>query len=110
MDRRRPQHGTPSRYTIVKTRRQRNSRKHGHTDADREPQFYTDNPFVVLENGQNVGFMGPGADIRHVISSEGFFELAYEVINGGILGWGAHGTYPEVQDAAILLDKALSAE
>jgi len=78
--------------------------------ADRETQPYRDNPFAVLEDGQSVGLVEPGGGIKHIVSSEDFFGLTYEVINGGILGWGAHGTYPEVQDAAVLLDSALSAQ
>lgn len=79
--------------------------------ADEEPQFYEDSPFVVLEDGQNVGFIEPRDGIRHVVSSEDFFDLTYGVIYGGIMGWGAYGgTYSEVQEAATLLDSALSAQ
>jgi hypothetical protein len=80
------------------------------TGADEKPRFYEHSPFVMLEAGQRVGFAEPGDSIKHVVSSEDFFGLTYEVIYGGIMGWGAHGgTYSEVQNAATLLDSALSA-
>lgn len=76
--------------------------------ADRKAQLYSDNPFAILEDGQSIGFIEPGDGIKHVVASEDFFSLTYEVINGGILGWGARGAYPEVQEAAALLDSVIS--
>jgi len=78
--------------------------------ADRKAEPYSGNPFAVLEDGRSIGFIEPGDGIKHVVSSEDFFSLTYEVINGGILGWGARGTYPEVQEAAATLDTAISTQ
>jgi hypothetical protein len=78
--------------------------------AEKEAEFYEDNPFVVQEDGRSVSFKEPGDGVKHVITSEDFFGLTYEVVNGGIIGWGASGTYPEVKDAVALLDSALSTQ
>ena len=76
--------------------------------ANNEAEFYEANPFTVQEDGRSVSFMEAGDRVRHVVTSEDFFCLTYEVINGGIIGWGARGTYPEVKDAVTQLDSALS--
>lgn len=69
--------------------------------------YYKENPFKVQADGQRVGFVHED-EVRHVVGSEDFFNLAHNVIGGGLMGWGKHGTYPEVIDAAIQIDAALS--
>lgn len=69
--------------------------------------YYPENPFRVQPDGQYVGFVHDEA-VRHVVTAEDFFNLAYHVLSGGIMGWGGHGTYQEVKDAAAHIHTALT--
>ncbi|HSH55712.1 MAG TPA: hypothetical protein VK983_02710 [Candidatus Limnocylindrales bacterium] len=68
-----------------------------------EAVYYEKNPFHVQADGQRVGFLHEG-EIRHIVSADDFYTLTYQVIHGGLMGWGDHGTYPEVKDGAVLLN------
>lgn len=71
-----------------------------------EATYYEQNPFVVQADGTRVGVIQ--AATTHVVSSEDFFSLTYNIIRGGFIGWGSDGAYPEVKQTALLLDTALN--
>lgn len=73
-----------------------------------EAVYYPQNPFRVQTDGQRVGFVHED-EVRHVVDKEDFFNLAHRVISGGIMGWNEEsGTYQEVKDAAVQIDRALN--
>lgn len=69
--------------------------------------YYKENPFKVQSDGQRIGLVHE-ATVRHVIDREDFFNLTYSIVRGGIMGWGSHGTYQEVKEAAAQIDAALN--
>lgn len=69
--------------------------------------YYQENPFKVQPDGRQVGFTYED-EVHHVVDREDFFNLTHNVIGGGLMGWGAHGTFQEVKDAAVQIDTALN--
>jgi hypothetical protein len=71
--------------------------------------YYADNPFLADERGLSVVVHDHDGLPGYEVTAEEFFFFTNYVNHGGLIGWRAAGTYPEVKEAAEQIADALAA-